>query len=118
MYGSTDQYDRPFRDVGPDPWSRETWQILKDEIATHDLTEGAGIEYINVLLVGEVGMVKDKSYDLPILKSKFISLRFFYDGRIYVITLNKLIKLGVCKVQGNTLVTLVFARCREKLILQ
>ena len=60
VYGSTELYNRPFRDVGSDPWSRDTWQNLKDEIATHDLTEGAGIEYINVLLVGEVGMVKDQ----------------------------------------------------------
>ena len=49
-------YSKPFRDVGPDPWSKKTWQELKTEIVTHDLTQEAGIDYINVLLIGEIGM--------------------------------------------------------------
>ena len=76
VYGSTELYDRPFRDVGSDPWSRNTWQSLKDEIATHDLTEGAGIEYINVLLVGEVGMVKDRDRWAPLKNQDTLSTTF------------------------------------------
>ena len=48
-------YSKPYRDVGPDPWSNKTWQELKAEIVTHDLTQEAGIDYINVLLFGEIG---------------------------------------------------------------
>ena len=48
-------YSKPYRDVGPDPWSKKTWQDLKAEIVTHDLTQEAGIDYINVLLFGEIG---------------------------------------------------------------
>ena len=48
-------YSKPYRDVGPDPWSKKTWQELKAEIVTHDLTQEAGIDYINVLLIGEIG---------------------------------------------------------------
>ena len=43
--------------MGGDPWSEKTRKVLKDEIVTHDLTEEAGIDYINVLLVGEVGNI-------------------------------------------------------------
>ena len=53
MYRSL--YSKPYRDVGPDPWSKKTWQELKAEIVTHDLTQEAGIDYINVLLIGEIG---------------------------------------------------------------
>ena len=48
-------YSKPYRDVGPDPWSKKTWKELKAEIVTHDLTQEAGIDYINVLLIGEIG---------------------------------------------------------------
>ena len=48
-------YSKPYRDVGADAWSRKTWKKLKAEIVTHDLTQEAGIDYINVLLIGEIG---------------------------------------------------------------
>ena len=48
-------YSKPFRDIGPDPWSKMTWQELKAEIVSYDLPQEAGIDYINVLLIGEIG---------------------------------------------------------------
>ena len=53
--GSVSLYSKPYRDVGPDPWSKKTREELKAEIVTHDLTQEAGIDYINILLIGEIG---------------------------------------------------------------
>ena len=61
-----------------DPWSREvtiplyvafltfasqTYDKLKKEIQTHELIEKAGIEYINVLLVGECSAGKSSFFN-------------------------------------------------------
>merc|ERR1711892_1035144 len=48
----------PWRDFGQSPWCEETKNQLKNEIVTHELTERANIEHINVLLVGEIGAGK------------------------------------------------------------
>ena len=63
---------KPWRNLGKDAWSPEvkidvkirtvyfifdlkTKSILKKEIVTHDITEEAGIDNVNVLLLGEIG---------------------------------------------------------------
>ena len=47
--------------------------MLKDEIKTHKLTEGAGIDYVNVLLIGEISAGKS---------SFFNSLESVFTGRV------------------------------------
>jgi len=49
---------RPWRELG-----NKTYEELKKEIVTHELTEGAGIEYINVLLVGQIGAGKSSFFN-------------------------------------------------------
>ena len=62
---------KPWRNLGSDAWSPQvktdtktdskdlfnfkTKSILKKEIVTHDITEEAGIDNVNVLLLGEIG---------------------------------------------------------------
>ena len=46
---------------------------LKDEIQTYSLTEGAGIDYVNVLLIGEISAGKS---------SFFNSVESLFTGRV------------------------------------
>jgi len=66
--------NKPWRKIdGNHPWSEETMDALKKEIATHELTERAGVEHINVLLVGEIGVGKS---------SFFNSIESIFKGRV------------------------------------
>merc|ERR1719391_906049 len=46
-----------------DPWSRQEYDRLKKEIQTHELIEKAGIEHINVLLLGECSAGKSSFFN-------------------------------------------------------
>jgi len=63
----------PWRDFGQSPWCEETKNQLKNEIVTHELTERANIEHINVLLVGEIGAGKS---------SFFNNVESLFDGHV------------------------------------
>jgi len=55
--------EKPWRNLGHDCWSSKTYNQLKSEIVTHELTEDAGIDYINVLLVGDIGAGKSSFFN-------------------------------------------------------
>jgi len=46
-----------------DPWSPDVCKKLKDEIATHKLLEEAGLEFFNVLLIGQISAGKSSFYN-------------------------------------------------------
>ena len=76
-------YSKPYRDVGADAWSRKTRKKLKAEIVTHELTQEAGIDYINVLLIGEIG--RDREWvDMEVTKGWLFvrsGEKFFFQQR-------------------------------------
>merc|ERR1711892_645423 len=46
-----------------DSWSPDVCKKLKDEIATHKLLEDAGLEFFNVLLIGQISAGKSSFYN-------------------------------------------------------
>jgi len=59
-----------------DPWGEEVYNALREEVQTHKLCKDAGIEYINILLVGEISAGKS---------SFFNSLNSVYAGHVTTI---------------------------------
>jgi len=59
----SDLLDKPWRPLGKDPWNKDVYKTLKDEIVTHELLDRANIEYFNVLLIGQVSSGKSSFYN-------------------------------------------------------
>jgi len=57
--------DRPWRNFPDenDPWTEAVYKSLKEEIVTHELLEGAQLEYFNVLLIGQISAGKSSFYN-------------------------------------------------------
>merc|ERR1712004_148886 len=65
--------NQPWRKLEYTGWTQEVYDVLKDEIQTYRLTEGAGIDYVNVLLIGEISAGKS---------SFFNSVESLFTGRV------------------------------------
>jgi len=53
-----------WRPIGvADPWSQQEYEKLKEQIRRHKIIEEAGLEHINVLLVGEPAAVKSSFFN-------------------------------------------------------
>jgi len=55
--------ENPWRKLERDPWTQEVHDKLKGQIQTHKLTKDAGIENINVLLLGEISAGKSSFFN-------------------------------------------------------
>merc|ERR1712012_1313924 len=65
--------NQPWRKLQYTSWTQEVYDELKDEIQTFELTKGAGIDYVNVLLIGEISAGKS---------SFFNSVESVFTGRV------------------------------------